>query len=331
MCLIIGTMIGAGYASGRELWQFFGQDSSLAILLFTIMFIICCMTIMKISYEQRAGHYLPVLRKIVGRHLTGVYDGMIILYLFTTTVIMLAGSGATWQAFHFSYRLGVLALIIPLILLFVWDVKGIVAVNSLILPLLIGGLLFVLILFITDQNLSMFAHINETSNWTAAFPFTALNIVPLIAVLGAIGNKMESKREIWVASVGSGLVLGVVSYLYNNSLIQISEDIILYEIPLFAILKHYPFEMMVFMSIVMWVAIFTTAASGILGLVTRFRDYLRQPLWVLAMATIAIMLPFTSFGFSTLIEYLYPLYGLLNLYVLASILLSPFLHRFKIR
>ncbi|UOR14006.1 YkvI family membrane protein [Halobacillus amylolyticus] len=330
MCLIIGTMIGAGYASGRELWQFFGQDSSLAILLFTIMFMICCMSIMKISYEQKAGHYLPVLRKIVGRHLTGVYDGMIILYLFTTTVIMLAGSGATWQAFHFSYRLGVLALIIPLILLFVWDVKGIVTVNSFILPLLIGGLLFVLILFITDQNLSMFAHFNETSNWTAAFPFTALNVVPLIAVLGAIGNRMESKKEIWVASVGSGLVLGVVSYLYNNSLIQISEDIILYEIPLFAILKHYPFEMMVFMSVVMWVAIFTTAASGILGLVTRFRDYLRQPLWVLAMVTIAIMLPFTSLGFSTLIEYLYPLYGLLNLYVLASLLLSPFLHRFKI-
>ncbi|WP_163531279.1 hypothetical protein [Halobacillus ihumii] len=331
MCLIIGTTIGAGYASGRELWQFFGQDSSLAILLFSFMFSFCCMSIMRISYEQNAGHYLPVLRKVVGRHLTGIYDGMIIIYLFTTTVVMLAGSGATWQAFHFSYRLGVLAIIIPLILLFVWDVKGIVTVNSLVLPLLIGGLLFVLLLFTHDQNLSMFGHIKETSNWKAAFPFTALNVVPLIAVLGAIGNKVESQREIWVASIGSGLLLGVVSYLYNNSLIQISEEIILYEIPLFAILKEYPFEMMIFMSIVMWTAMFTTAASGMLGIVTRFREYLQQPLWILSMITIVIMVPFTSFGFSTLIEYLYPLYGLLNLYVLGSLLLSPFIHRFKIR
>ncbi|WP_062515188.1 hypothetical protein [Halobacillus sp. KGW1] len=331
MFLIVGTMIGAGYASGRELWQFFGQDSSLAILLFALMFIFCCVAIMDISFKKQSGHYLPVLRAIVGKHLTGVYDWMIIIYLFTTTVIMLAGSGATWQAFHFPYKFGVLIIILPLILLFVWDVKGIVLVNSFVLPLLIAGLLFVLILFISDQHLSLFGHVMENSNWMAAFPFTALNILPLIAVLGAIGNQVKRRGEIWVASVGSGVILGVVSYLYNNSLIQIAEDIILYEIPLFAILKHYPYAMMLFMSLMLWIAIFTTAASGTLGLVTRFREYVRQPLWILAMGVIAVMLPFTSFGFSTLIEYLYPLYGILNLYVLASLLLYPILSRFKIR
>ncbi|MYL50711.1 hypothetical protein GLV98_14540 [Halobacillus litoralis] len=331
MFLIIGTMIGAGYASGRELWQFFGHDSSLAILLFSLMFIFSCKAILDISFKKQTGHYLPVLRAVVGKHLTGVYDWMIIIYLFTTTVIMLAGSGATWQAFNFSYRIGVLAIVIPLILLFVWDVKGIVIVNSFVLPLLISGLLFVLILFIRDQQLSLFGHVHEMSNWMSAFPFTALNILPLIAVLGAIGNQVRNKGEIWIASVGSGVILGAVSYLYNNSLIQISEDIILYEIPLFAILKHYPYEMMLFMSLMLWIAIFTTAASGTLGLVTRFREYVRQPLWILAMAVIALMLPFTSFGFSTLIEYLYPLYGILNLYVLVSLLLYPLLSRFKIR
>ncbi|CDQ18414.1 Uncharacterized membrane protein YkvI [Halobacillus karajensis] len=331
MFLIIGTMIGAGYASGRELWQFFGHGSSLAILLFSLMFILSCKSILDISYKKQTGHYLPVLRAVVGKHLTGVYDWMIIIYLFTTTVIMLAGSGATWQAFNFSYRMGILAIIIPLILLFVWDVKGIVIVNSFVLPLLISGLLFVLVLFISDQELSLFGHFHEMDNWMSAFPFTALNILPLIAVLGAIGNQVRHKGEIWIASIGSGVVLGAVSYLYNNSLIQISEDIILYEIPLFAILKHYPYEMMIFMSLMLWIAIFTTAASGTLGLVTRFREYVRQPLWILAMAIIAVMLPFTSFGFSTLIEYLYPLYGILNLYVLVSLLLYPILSQFKNR
>ncbi|MBH0230263.1 hypothetical protein [Halobacillus yeomjeoni] len=331
MFLIIGTMIGAGYASGRELWQFFGQDSSLAILLFAVMFTICCFTIMNISFDKQSTHYLPVLRAVVGKRLTGIYDWMIILYLFTTTVVMLAGSGATWQAFHYSYRLGVIAIVIPLILLFVWDVKGLVVVNSFVLPLLISGLLFVLILFISDQNLSLFGHVRETSNWMAAFPFTALNILPLIAVLGAIGNQMKHKGEVWIAALGSGAVLGIISYLYNNSLIQISEQIILYEIPLFAILKHYPYEMMIFMSIMLWIAIFTTAASGTLGLVTRFRSYLNQPLWILAMAMIALMLPFTSFGFSTLIKILYPLYGILNLYVLSSLLIHPLISKFKIR
>lgn len=32
MFLILGTAIGAGYASGREIWQFYGEQSALAII-----------------------------------------------------------------------------------------------------------------------------------------------------------------------------------------------------------------------------------------------------------------------------------------------------------
>ena len=51
MFLIIGTTIGAGYASGRELWEFFGPESELAIVLFAICFFIATFTIMKISFQ----------------------------------------------------------------------------------------------------------------------------------------------------------------------------------------------------------------------------------------------------------------------------------------
>lgn len=322
-------MIGAGYASGRELWQFFGYESGLAILLFAILFTICCYVIMDISYQKKSTHYLPVLRTIVGDKLTLGYDVMIILYLFSTTVIMLAGSGATWQAFHLPYWLGITAIVIPLILVFIWGVQGLLSMNAVILPLLIGGLLYVLILFSVQQELSWLSSLAEQRNWAAAFPFTALNILPLIAVLGAIGDKVVKKGEVWIASVGSGLVLGAISYIYNNSLIQIADDILLYEIPLFAILKHYPIEMFLFISILLWVAIFTTAASGVLGLVTRIQSRFQGPLWLLAFVIIMVMVPLTSIGFSTLITYLYPIYGLLNLYVLSSLLLYPFTNRYK--
>lgn len=330
MFLIIGTMIGAGYASGRELWEFFGHESGLAILIFTLLFSTSCYVILRISFERKSKHYLPVLRTIVGKHLTMLYDGMIILYLFSTTVVMLAGSGATLQAFHFSYWIGILAIAIPLVIIFIWDIKGILSMNTFVLPLLVGGLLYTLLLFTVQNDLSLTSGLKNNSNWTAAFPFTALNILPLIAVLGAVGSKMKSKGEIRIAAVGSGLTLGSISYIYNTSLIQISEDLLVYEIPLFAILKNYPYEMFLFISILLWIAIFTTAASGVFGLVTRFRSRVKGPLWFLALITIVCMIPLTSFGFSTLIKYLYPLYGLLNLYVLSAILLYPIVNRFKI-
>src|SRR5699024_5356619 len=157
-------------------------------------------------------------------------------------------------------------IVIALIVLFFRDINGLLSINEYILPLLLSGLLYVLLLFTFDQDLSLFSHWHEQRNWTAAFSFSALNVLPLITVIGAIGNKIHSKQEIWIASVGSGLILGVISYIYNNSLIYIADEILLYEIPLFAILKNYPIEMLIFISILLWFAVFTTAAAGILGI-----------------------------------------------------------------
>lgn len=323
MFLIIGTTIGAGYASGRELWEFFGHESGLAIVLYTVFFTVSCIVIMEISYKRQSSEYTPVLQEIVGVKLSGFYDVMILLYLYTTTVVMLSGSGATGQAFNFSYWWGIGIIVVAIFVLFMRNIDGLLTLNQYLLPILISGLLFVLILFTRDQELALFSHWHEQRNWMAAFPFTALNILPLIAVLGAIGNKVGSRKEIWIGCIGSGVILGTISYIYNNSLIQIADELLLYEIPLFAILKEYPMSMLVFMSILLWFAIFTTAAAGILGIVTRIRRYFQRPLWMMVMVILLTMIPLTTFGFSSLIGFLYPLYGILNLYVLTRLLLFP--------
>ncbi len=329
MFLIIGTMIGAGYASGRELWEFFGSESGLAIMLFTILFITCVTVILNISYKNKSTHYIPVLEALMGKKLTSLYDMMIILYLFSTTVIMLAGGGATLEVIHIPSWLGIIIIGALLVLLFFWDIKGMTSMNSFIIPLLIIFLVGVLIAFQYIQGFPIKISMAEQANWPAALTFTALNILPLIAVLAAIGSEIKCRGEILIASIGSGLILGGISFLYNESLLQVAGDIMLYEIPLFAILKYYPYFMVLVMSALLWFAIYTTAAAGIFGLVSRFRTFINLPVWTLASLLILCMIPLTKIGFSTLISILYPLYGVLNLYVLASILLYPITHRYS--
>lgn len=326
MFLIIGTMIGAGYASGRELWEFFGAESGLAIILFTILFTVCCGVIMSISRTYQSKHYMPVLHVLMGKRLSKLYDVMIILYLFSTTVIMLAGGGATLEVLHLPYWLGIVIIGGLVVFLFVWDTKGMTAVNAFIIPILIVFLVGILLAFQSLKGFPIRFPFAEQHNWPAALTFTALNILPLIAVLAAIGDEIKHKGEMWIASVGSGLILGGISFLYNESLLQVAGDIMLYEIPLFAILKHYPYYMMLVMSALLWLAIYTTATAGIFGLIARTREWLKGPAWIVALFFIATMTPLTTFGFSTLISVLYPLYGVLNLYVFAAILLYPILH-----
>ncbi|MFC7395110.1 hypothetical protein [Scopulibacillus cellulosilyticus] len=327
MFLISGTLIGAGYASGRELWQFFGQESALAIFIFTILFIISTYVIMKISFDQKTMHYLPVLKYLLGDKIAMFYDFLILLNLFSTTVVMLAGAGTSLEIMHVPYWLGVALICICLILLFVRGNKGMVLMNAIVIPLLILLLTYVLIKFIdtTDRVLSF--DWLEQSNWPSAFTFTALNILPVVAVLSAVGRDVKTKGEIWIASIGSGLIFGGMSFLYNQSLVKMINEIRLYEIPLFIFVKSYPYTMTIIMSFLLLTAIYTTSAAGVFGLITRFENYFRAPLWKLALVFILLMLPLTTFGFSTLVAVLYPIYGVLNLYLLAAILIYPIIHR----
>ncbi|SDZ65182.1 Uncharacterized membrane protein YkvI [Evansella caseinilytica] len=330
MFLIIGTMIGAGYASGRELWQFFGTESTLAIVLFSVLFYFCCNIIMKISYEKKAENYIPVLEELMGPRLTRLYDGMIVLYLFTMTMVMIAGGGATLEVLHIPYWYGVGIISGLLVLLFVWGIDGMTSMNAMIIPILITFLVGTLVTFQVTSGFSLQLDFHKQGNWPSAFTFTALNILPLVAVLAAIGRQIKQQLEMKIASIGSSVILGLISLLYNESLLKVANEVMVYEIPLFAILKHYPYYMVLVMTGLLWAAIYTTAASGILGLSTRVHERAQLPFWLIALMLVLLMIPLTTIGFSRLVSVLYPLYGILNLYLLASILLYPIMTKFEV-
>ncbi len=325
--LIIGTTIGAGYASGRELWQFFGHESVLAIVIFVILFTISCYVILYISFTQKTVHYLPVLETLLGKKMTALYDFMIILYLFTVTAVMYAGSGAALEAFRIPYLIGILVSAFLVVILFFWKADGVVTMNALLIPILIVLLLATLLFFLFSQKTIFELSWQHQSNWKAGFIFTSLNILPLVAVLGAIGSKIKHRCEIWIASFGSGLLLGGITLIYNESLIHVAEELMYIEIPLFAILKHYPLFMAAMMTILLWLAIYTTAVSGLLGLTSRLQDKFNFPWWLFALLLTLAMLPITFIGFSNLVAFLYPLYGIANLYLLAALLFYPFMRK----
>lgn len=323
MFLITGAVMGAGYASGREIWQFFGAGSGLAIVLFTILFTICTTTILKISYRLSSTSYLPILHQLTGKRIAAIYDYMILIYLFCVTVVMIAGSGATFETIGMPFWWGIIFIFIGLIIIFSKGIGELLNVNQVLMPMLIIALFFILVLFIKDDSVSLVMDWDNHTNWMAAFPFTALNILPLIAVLGAVGNRIKSNGEIYITSISSGLILGIITLLYNSSLLHIGAEAELPPIPLFAIINNYNAVVMVIMMVMLWIAIYTTAAATLLGMVTRINKKYEMPLIKIVIISLFIMVPFSGIGFSQLVAFLYPLYGILNLYILVKLIIYP--------
>mgnify|MGYP001206605584 CR=1 FL=1 len=323
MFLITGTVMGAGYASGREIWQFFGPGSGLAIMIFTVLFIFCTTTLLNISYKNKTTNYLPVLEKLTSKRIAHIYDYMILVYLFCVTVVMIAGSGATFETFGLPFWSGILFIFIGLIIIFSRGINEMLNINQVLMPLLIIALIFVLIAFIHDENISLLDKWQYQSNWTAAFPFTSLNVLPLVAVLGAIGNRIESKGEIYISTIMSGGILGMITLLYNRSLVHVAGEINLPSIPLFTIINNYHTGIMIMMMIMLWIAIYTTAAATLLGMVTRINNRYNLPLVKIAFFALLLMIPFSGIGFSQLVAIIYPLYGFLNLYLFMKLIVYP--------
>lgn len=321
--LITGAVMGAGYASGQEIWQFFGRESGLAILLFTLFFIICTTTILQISYQLKTSNYVPILYHLTGKTLATIYDYLILIYLFSVTIVMIAGSGATFESFGIPYWWGIVFIVLGLVIIFSKGIEELLTINQVLMPFLILALGLMLVIFIRDEGISLTIDWHRQGNWASAFPFTALNVLPLIAVLGAIGNRIHSKGEIYFTSITSGLILGSITIFYNTGLIHLNEKGDLPSIPLYGIISDYHNVILLIMMLMLWIAIYTTAAATLLGIITRINKKHQFSLIKVASLLLVLMLPFSAIGFTQLIAFLYPLYGILNLYIFVKLITYP--------
>ena len=100
--VFIGTVVGAGLASGKEITQFFtsfGLKSFLGILFCGVFYVIMGSIIAKISIKYSLNSYSDVL-KVISPNLLGKITGVITtFYLISSASIILAGSGALINQF----------------------------------------------------------------------------------------------------------------------------------------------------------------------------------------------------------------------------------------
>lgn len=324
---IIGTTIGAGFASGREIWEFFssyGMQSVIGILIMMILYGLSSIFILWISYKRKTDNYYEVLEIITGKTIAKVFDVFIFLYLYSGSIIMFAGSGATFKQWEYPYILGVLTIAITVWFITARGIKGILWINSLLMPILIFILLYINYQYITSNftfsNVYFRAHLKV---WPSAVTYSALNLVSILGVLATMGKKIESKGEIIIGGVFAALVIGVVTLSMNMSLLKL-EYVQQYEIPLFSLIQEGNSILLFIASLVLWISIYIAASSNVHGLVSRLKAKLNISTYLLSLILIVSLIPMSFIGFSTLIKILYPIYGVLNLYLLAVLILYPF-------
>lgn len=329
--VVIGTIIGAGFASGQEIWLFFNRYGSLGILGMLISCILSGIIIYRVFYiTENAKTYEELLKKISTHKIFNQAISVIIsLFLLISFYIMVAGMSALFhQEFGFPIWVCSIFMAIFCYLVLQKDMKGIMAVNSILIPALI---LFILYLGMhnLDFTVSYFeAKVVEAPNvwqWiVSSILYASYNSIMLVPMLVELKPYITSKTKAKQVGVICAFVLSLLGISLFSLLLRGNEAVYRLELPMIEIVKDFGKGYSYLYIGVVVTAIFTTAISAGYGFLKnqvnkkqfskgdvakREKQYYKK-----VLTAICLSAPFVAnIGFSNLVSKLYPMFGILGL------------------
>lgn len=308
----IGLVIGAGFASGREIMEYFnfpsGTDHS-GIVLATFLLIAVCYMVLRRAYLWDLRTCDDYLHAVAGRTAPAVKLFMM-FYLFCGFFTMLSGSGALLsQCFMTPPLLGILLMAMISFFVLVFDLRGIVALNMVLVPCMILGILYVCISAALFGAQSAFSFHSLTRGMlTSAICYVSYNTISAPSVLVPLQDGI-TPRGIRTASVTGGFVLGLLILVIWASQSMRFDALWDSPLPMLKLAAMTGKNQKHLYALILFMAICTTAVSQGFGLLSCFSlRTARQRL--LGAGTLCLAaLPFSLLGFSNLVAHLYSFFG----------------------
>ena len=142
--IIIGTLIGAGFASGQEIYIFFfshGIKGIIGIIISSIIIGIAINKTLQIVNKYKINTYKDFLNILLKNNtkIKTIINVIINTFILITFFIMIAGFGAYMeQELKINSLIGSGILATITFIIFMTNIKGLVKANEIIVPILIG-------------------------------------------------------------------------------------------------------------------------------------------------------------------------------------------------
>ncbi|MUT66263.1 hypothetical protein [Paenibacillus sp. NEAU-GSW1] len=317
----MGTIVGAGFATGQEILQFFtrfGYWGSLTIALATAMFIWLGSKMMLISSDIQAKSYEDLNKALFGEKYGRWISHFMLLVLLGVTAVMLAGAGTIfYENWNISYQAGLLITIAASYFLLRKGMNAILMVNAIVVPLM---LLFTVVVMIDTFNtpgagrfISLKSDYSALAAWASPFLYTAFNLSMSQAVLVPLGAEIRDRKTIvlgsWVGGIGIGFMLLAGHIALSVHMPGVQQ----FAIPMGGIARQLGHTVQLIYVFLIFAEIFTTLIADIYGLTLQLQERLKWSRSALTLLILAFCFVASQIGFGPLLSTLYPLFGLISL------------------
>ncbi|MEG6510397.1 hypothetical protein [Desulforamulus ruminis] len=327
----IGAVIGAGFASGQEILQFFilyGYKGLLGVLVATILFAYLGAKVLELSVRLKCSNYQELLAYLLGPWAGSFMDKLSLFMLIGGLGVMLSGSGAVLQEYMGLPRwIGIgLALVFVIAVIFN-GLRGLLAVNVILVPVKLLAVAIIACLALAfkglPQNLPVLSGQGVGGHWLwASLLYVSFNMVVPLAVLSSMGRAVSKRVGIYAGLLG-GLGLGVAVALVTLAGLAFYPEVAHYQVPMLYMASGVSSLLKPVFAILIWLAIMTTAIANAHGFASRLAPEGGRRYRVIGVLACFAVLPLTNIGFADLVKLLYPLFGYAGLLLLAALLVVP--------
>lgn len=329
--IYIGTIIGAGFASGQEILKFFavyGYKGIFGLIIATLLFILFGGIILIKVYNDKIEGYEEIVENIFGGKIGGIIELIITSFLLAGFCIMLAGSGAIIkEQFNVSYNTGIYIMALATFLTFMFSVKGISTVNTLLVPILLVGVIIISGMVIIKEGFVFSNYkgvgITNTGNFiTSAILYASYNSISALVMLSSIRVLIKRKKDCIQGALFGGLGLGVLSFFIMVPCLIFYSDIHNIEIPMLKISESVGGKGKFIYTFILWFSMLTTAIANGFGCIRRISSFLKINQKPIAIVFCIITIPIGKMGFSNLVSILYPIFGYLGMFIVIFMILD---------
>ncbi|GIO16352.1 membrane protein [Cohnella xylanilytica] len=317
----IGTVVGAGFATGREVMQFFtrfGHWGGLMIAASTILFVWLGAKMMLLAADLKMRSYEDLNKHLFGDRMGTWVSHLMLIVLLGVNAVMLAGAGSIFsEHLSLSYQTGLLFTMFVCFLLLRKGMNAILTVNTIVVPVMIA---FTAVLVVhtlqapgSDRWLSLETDQSPWAAWMSPFLYAAFNLSMAQAVLVPLGASVADpvvlRRGAWLGGLGIGAMLLAGHVTLSSRMPGVQQ----FDIPMGGIARevgpwvHYIYVFLIFMEI------FTTLVADIYGLTLQLQERLNVTKAWLTFGVLMFCFAAGQFGFGPLLSTLYPLFGMLSL------------------
>lgn len=328
--VIIGTMVGAGFASGQEMYLFFysyGLEGLIGIIISSSVVGFVIYKTFKIVNEYSVSNYKELLDILIKKNsnLKEIINIVINIFILITFFIMIAGFGA-----YFEEQMGINSLLgsgilaIATFIIFKTSVKGVVKASEILVPILIGFLTIIGIINLKSIHLfelgNYIIRINQSNYILSAVLYGSYNSILLIPVLITLKKYIKNKKQITKISIISVIIILLLSAIVFLLLVRVDVDITKLEMPAVYVVSNMFKTAKYGYGFIILCSIFTTVISlGTSFLQNTAKDKKSYTHIAVIMCITSVLV--SKLGFSNLVGLLYPIFGYLGLIQIFKIII----------